>query len=91
MNADKTEYMCFNQKVDISILNGGSLRLVDKFTYLGSRVSSTENGLLSMIWKSDLSDKIKRNFFQAEVVSVVLYRCTTWMLMKCREKKKKEA
>ena len=26
----KTEYMCFNQSGDISILNGGSLKLVDK-------------------------------------------------------------
>ena len=39
MNADKTEYMCFNQE-DISTLNDGSLKLVDKF--LGSSVSSTE-------------------------------------------------
>ena len=35
-NADKTEYMCFNQnqKRDIIILKGGSLKQVDKFTYL---------------------------------------------------------
>ena len=30
-------------KGDISTLNGGSLKLVDKFTYLRSSVSSTEN------------------------------------------------
>ena len=36
MNADKTEYTCFNQKVDISTLNGGSMKLVDKFMYLRS-------------------------------------------------------
>ena len=44
VNADKTEYMCFhqNQKGDISALKGGSLKLVDKFTYLGSSVSSNE-------------------------------------------------
>ena len=42
VNADKTEYMCFNQRGDISTLNGSSLKLVDKFTYLGSSVSSTE-------------------------------------------------
>ena len=44
-NTDKTEYMCFNQRGDISTLNGGSLKLVDKFTYLGSCVSSTENDI----------------------------------------------
>ena len=37
-----TEYMCFNQTGDISTLNGSSLKLVDKFTYIGSSVSSTE-------------------------------------------------
>ena len=36
------EYMCFNQTGDISTLNGSPLKLVDKFTYLGSSVSSTE-------------------------------------------------
>ena len=42
VNAHKTEYMCFNQTGDISTLNGSSLKLEDKFTYLGSSVSSTE-------------------------------------------------
>ena len=38
VNAHKTEYMCYNQTGDISILDGTSLKLVDKFTYLGSSV-----------------------------------------------------
>ena len=42
VNAHKTEYMCFNQTGDISSLEGSSMKLVDKFTYLGSNVSSTE-------------------------------------------------
>ena len=42
VNTDKREYMCFNQRGDISTLNDSSLKLVDKFTYLGSSVSSTE-------------------------------------------------
>ena len=42
VNVDKTEYMCFNQTGDISTLNGSSLKLADKFTYLGSSVSSTK-------------------------------------------------
>ena len=37
------EYMYFNQKGDISTVNGGSMKLVDKFKYLGNSVSSTEN------------------------------------------------
>ena len=81
-------------------LNGSSLRLVDKFTYLGSSVSSTEKDIntelaeawtvidrLSIICKSDLTDKIKRSFFQAAVMSILLYRCTTWTLTKRTEKK----
>ena len=43
MNADKMEHMYFKQKGNISTLNGGSLKLENKFTYLGNRVSSTEN------------------------------------------------
>ena len=45
VNADKTEYMRFNQRGDISTLNGSSLKLVDKFTYQGSSVSSTEKDM----------------------------------------------
>ena len=44
-NAHKTEYMCYNQTGDISTLDGTSLKLVDKFTYLGSSVSSPEKTL----------------------------------------------
>ena len=73
LNTNKMEYMCFNQEGTISTLNGGHLKLIDKFTYLGCSISSTERDVnmclakawtaidwLSIIWKSDLSDKIKR-------------------------------
>ena len=43
--ADKAEYMCFNQRGDISTQNGSSLKLVVKFTYLGSSVSLTETDI----------------------------------------------
>ena len=52
VNAEKTEYMCFNQRGDISTLNGGPLKLVDMFTYLGSSVSSTENDINTRTAKS---------------------------------------
>ena len=42
---------------------------------------------LLVIWKSDLTNKMKRSFFQAAVVSILLYGCTTWMLTKWLEKK----
>ena len=39
------------------------------------------------IWKSDLTDKMKRSFFQAAVISILPYGCTTWTLTKRLEKK----
>ena len=33
-NAEKTEYMCFNKRCNISILNRSSLKPVDNFAYL---------------------------------------------------------
>ena len=100
VNAHKTEFMCFNQKGDISTLDRTSLKLVDKFTYLGSSVSSTKKDIdtrlmkawtaidrLLIIWKSNLTDKMKRSFFQAAVMSILLYGCTTWTLTKRLEKK----
>ena len=92
--------MCYNQTGDISTLEGTPLKLVDKFTYLGSSVESTEKDIetrlakawtainrLSIIWKWDLTDKMKRSFFQAAVTSILLYGCTTWTLTKRLEKK----
>ena len=35
----------------------------------------------------NLTDKMKRSFFQAAVVSVLLYGCTTWTMNKWLEKK----
>ena len=84
-------------QTDITTPDGIPLKLVDKFTYLGSSVSSTEKDIdarltkawtaidrLSIIWKSDLTDKVKRSFFQAAVVSTVLYgvgvRFIAWRL-----------
>ena len=100
VNAHKTEYMCYNQTGNISTLEGTPLKLVDKFTYLGSCVESTEKDIetrltkawtainrLSIIWKSELTDKMKRSFFQAAVTSILLYGCTTWTLTKRLEKK----
>ena len=80
-NAHKTEYMCFDQTGHISTLNGSAQKLVDKFTKFRSRVSSSGTDIdtqlakawtafnsQSVIWKSDLNDKMKHSFFQAAVV-----------------------
>ena len=70
------------------------------FTYLGSNISSIESyanihigeawtaiDRLSTIWESNLCHKIEWEAFQAVVMSVLLYSCTTLTLMKCLEKK----
>ena len=84
VNAHKMEYMSFNQTGDISTLSCSSLKLVDKFTYQGNSDSSTEKDIDTRLTKAD---KIKRSFFQAAVVLILLYACTTWMLTKRMEKK----
>ena len=76
-------------------------KLVDKFTYLGSSVlinrkrhrHTANEGMdsLSISYRSYGSltgpIKMKRSFFQAAVVSILLYGCTTWTLTKRLEKK----
>ena len=99
MNVNKTEYMCFKEGV-ISTWSWKQMKLVDQFTYFGSNISSTETDVnihrgkacttidrLSFIWKSVLSDKIKWDFLLAVVVPLLMYGCTTWMLMKCIQKR----
>ena len=88
VNAHKTEYMCFNQRGGISTLKDSPLKLVDMCTYFRNIISSSNNDIdkrlgnwwtgidsLSVIWKSDLTDKIKRSFFQAAVISIMIYKC----------------
>ena len=78
-------YMGFKWWVAIYTLSGRPLKLVDKFTCLGSNISSTESDVsirlvkasiaidrLSIIWKSDLFNKMKWDFFQAVDVSILL-------------------
>ena len=88
------------KQVTSPALDETSLKLGDKFTYLESSVSSTEKDIdtrltkawtaidkISIIWKSELTNKMKRSFFQAAVVSILMYGCTTWTLTKRREKR----
>ena len=90
VNAHKTEYMCYNHTGDISTLDGTSLKLVDKFPSLGSSVSSTEKVIdtqitkawtgihrLSIIWKSDLTDKMKTHCTYLYFIWVVRWSLST--------------
>ena len=90
--------ICALIKGDISTLNGSSLNLVEKLSYLGSSVSSIKTDVdtrlskawtafdrLSVIWKSDLTDKMMCSFFQAAAVSILKYGCIAWTLTKRNE------
>ena len=68
VNAGKTEYMCFNQRGDISTLNGSSLKLVDKFICLRSSVSSTETDINTWLAKAWTA------------IAVYLYGSQTWLI-----------
>ena len=89
-----------NQDGTISILNAKLLKLVHKLIYLSSHISSTESYVnicihkgctavdkLTTIWKSNLFDKMKQEFFQAVAMTVLLYGCTTGILTKSLKKK----
>ena len=76
------------------------MKLVDKLTSVGSSVSSTKTDIdprlakawtaidrLSVIWKTDLTDKMKHSFFQAAVMLILRYGSTPWTLTKQMEEK----
>ena len=92
--------VCLSVSINIYIYIYITLSDWDKVTYLGSIGISSEKDIntwlakawtaihkLSVIWKSDLTNKMKRCFFQAAVVSILLYGCTTQTLTKRTEKK----
>ena len=81
VNTNKIEFMCFKQEGAISTLSSKTLKLVDKFTYHNSNISSikcdanvhlakvwTAINWLLIIWKSDILNKIKWDFFHAVAV-----------------------
>ena len=95
INARKTEFISYNQSGKITSLNGQEIKSVDEFTYLGSNIASTKRDVqlrigkawgdmdgLRTIWKSTLSDNLKREFHRAAVQTVVLYDSSTWTLTK---------
>ena len=93
VNAHKTEYMYFNQTGDQSEA-GWQIHLPRKQCLINqkdidTRLTKAWTAIdkLSIICKSDLTDKMKRSFFQAVVVSILLYGCITRTLTKRLKKK----
>ena len=84
--------LTFSIKSYFYIFTHGSrpLKFVDLFAYLGSNISSIERDVnillakalnaidyLSITWNSALSDQIEWDFFQAVIVLILLFGCTT--------------
>ena len=101
INATKTEYISYHQNDNpIDTINNTRLKRVNDFVYLGSNIASNEKDVftriskawsaldrLKVIWKSNLSEEIKKNFFRAVVESVLLYGSSAWTLTKKLESK----
>ena len=77
MNLDKTGFICFKKDDDISSSPSKLMKSVDQFVYFSSNISSTKNDvnihsskvwnafdMLLIIWKVDLFDEIRWEFFQ---------------------------
>ena len=84
----------------MKILSGHDVKRVDDFKYLCSYISSTQHDIsvriegaratlnrLNIIWKSNLSSKLKRNIFRATVETVLVYGSVTWTLTLTLEKR----
>ena len=94
LNAKKTKVL--PQNVDdptVTTLNGTVLEVVQDFVYLGAWIASTQRDIkvrrarawqalhgMSKIWKSSMSDQLKRRLFVATVESVLLYGSEAWTL-----------
>ena len=84
-----------NQKHNsyIKSLKGKIIKQVNDFKYLGSYVASTDHDVnvrigqawaalnnMTSIWKSNISVKLKKNFFRVTVESILVYGSITWTL-----------
>ena len=101
INEKKTEYMCFNQSGNmLTSQTNKQLKEVTDFKYLGSWINTTQRDIsiriakawsasnkLDKIWKSNLSRKLKIQFFRATVETVLLYGAECWTLTKQLQKR----
>ena len=52
MNEDKTRFMCFKQERAIFTVSDTPLKLINRLTYFGSNISSSENDVNINIGKA---------------------------------------
>ena len=97
----KTKFICDNQDYfgSIKSLNNENIKVKQEFTYLESNAALTKKDVdisfgkpctalnkPEIIWKSSLSNNLKKNFCQATVKSVVVQRASSQKLTKSLEK-----
>ena len=82
VNAHKTGYKYFNQTGDICTLNSSSQKLVDKFTYPGSSVSSTETDIDT--WLAKAWTAIDRLWSYGSQTSPIKWSAVSSMQRSCR-------
>ena len=96
----KTKVMAFNTR-DTCVIKRDELELevVDDFKYLGSYVSSTEQGLkvrialawsalypMKQVWRSDHDDNLKKQLLVPTLESALFYRAEAWTFTAQQEK-----
>lgn len=102
VNAKKTEFMAYNQDLPINVIlsiNGGDIKQVETFKYLGGWMKDCESDIkirkalawaachkLKSVWSSSLKKSIKTRLFLCTVESVLLYNSETWSLTKQMER-----
>jgi len=94
INKQKTEFMTNTSCKKNLTLNNADIKLVADFTYLGSKMASSESDIKrrlglqwSTFWKLERRSKavptnLKVNLFKATCLSILLYACEGWPLSK---------
>ena len=94
MNTKKTKVMAENvDNPEVRSLDGTLLEVVEDFNYLGAWIASTQKDIrirrarawsalhnMNRVWKSEMSENLKRRLFVTTVESVLLYGCEAWAL-----------
>ena len=101
LNSKKTKVMTLNTDIRpiIKTIDGSTLEVTDDFQYWGGWMESSEKDISvrraldwkalhgnKRVWKSNLSDNIKRRLFVATVESVLLYGCESWTMTSTMER-----
>ena len=100
LNAKKTKVMAVNvEDPSVTTLDGTLLEVVPDFKYLGAWIASTKHDMkarraqawkalhsMKKVWRSALSDNLKRRLFVSTVESVLLYGSEAWTLSVQHEK-----